>query len=102
MYSNQVFVTDEVKEIVPEFLTLLHGIIDSPDIPLNVSRSYLQSDRNVKEITEYITRKVADKLADLFKKDRESFTDKWGMGVFVKYGYVTEEKFAEKAPTLCC
>lgn len=98
LYSNQVFVTDEVKEIVPEFLTLLHGVIDSPDIPLNVSRSYLQSDRNVKKITEYITRKVADKLADLFKKDRESFTEKWeNMGVFVKYGYVTEEKFAEKA-----
>jgi len=98
LYSNQVFVTDEVKEIVPEFLTLLHGVIDSPDIPLNVSRSYLQSDRNVKKITEYITRKVADKLDELFRKERETFTEKWEhMGVFVKYGFVTEEKFAEKA-----
>jgi molecular chaperone HtpG len=98
LYSNQVFVTDEVKEIIPEFLTLLHGVIDSPDIPLNVSRSYLQSDHNVKKITEYITRKVADKLGELFRKERESFTSKWdNMGVFVKYGFVTEEKFAEKA-----
>ena len=98
LYSNQVYVTDEVKEIVPEFLTLLHGVIDSPDIPLNVSRSYLQSDRNVKKITEYITRKVADRLDEIFRKERESFEEKWeNMGVFVKYGYVTEEKFAEKA-----
>ena len=98
LYSNQVYVTDEVKEIVPEFLTLLHGVIDSPDIPLNVSRSYLQSDRNVKKITEYITRKVADRLDEIFRKERESFAEKWeNMGVFVKYGYVTEEKFAEKA-----
>jgi molecular chaperone HtpG len=98
LYSNQVYVTDEVKEIVPEFLTLLHGVIDSPDIPLNVSRSYLQSDRNVKKITEYITRKVADRLDEIFRKEREAFEDKWeNMGVFVKYGYVTEEKFAEKA-----
>ncbi len=98
LYSNQVFVTDEVKEIIPEFLTLLHGVIDSPDIPLNVSRSYLQSDHSVKKITEYITRKVADKLSELFRKERESFTQKWeNMGVFVKYGFVTEEKFAEKA-----
>jgi len=98
LYSNQVFVTDEVKEIVPEFLTLLHGVIDSPDIPLNVSRSYLQSDRSVKKITEYITRKVADKLDELFRKERENFTEKWeNMSVFVKYGFVTEEKFADKA-----
>lgn len=98
LYSNQVYVTDEVKEIVPEFLTLLHGVIDSPDIPLNVSRSYLQSDRNVKKITEYITRKVADRLEEMFKKERSVFEEKWeNMGVFVKYGYITEEKFAEKA-----
>lgn len=98
LYCNQVFVTDEVKEIVPEFLTLLHGVIDSPDIPLNVSRSYLQSDRNVKRISEYITRKVGDKLAEMFKKERDIFTTKWeNMSVFVKYGLVTEEKFAEKA-----
>lgn len=98
LYSNQVYVTDEVKEIVPEFLTLLHGVIDSPDIPLNVSRSYLQSDRNVKKITEYITRKVADRLEEMFKKERSAFEANWeNMGVFVKYGYVTEEKFAEKA-----
>ena len=98
LYSNQVYVTDEVKEIVPEFLTLLHGVIDSPDIPLNVSRSYLQSDRNVKKITEYITRKVADRLDELFRKEREAFDKHWAdMSVFVKYGYVTEEKFAEKA-----
>ena len=98
LYSNQVYVTDEVKEIVPEFLTLLHGIIDSPDIPLNVSRSYLQSDRNVKKITEYITRKVADRLEEMFRKEREEFDKNWeNMNVFVKYGYVTEEKFAEKA-----
>jgi molecular chaperone HtpG len=99
LYSNQVFVTDEVKEIVPEFLTLLHGVIDSPDIPLNVSRSYLQSDHNVKKITGYITKKVADKLASIFKKDREGFQDKWDeIGTFVKYGYVSDEKFGEKAP----
>ena len=98
LYSNQVYVTDEVKEIVPEFLTLLHGVIDSPDIPLNVSRSYLQSDRNVKKITEYITRKVADRLDELFRKEREAFDKHWAdMSVFVKYGYVTEEKFADKA-----
>lgn len=98
LYSNQVYVTDEVKEIVPEFLTLLHGVIDSPDIPLNVSRSYLQSDRNVKKITEYITRKVADRLDELFRKEREEFDKHWSdMSVFVKYGYVTEEKFADKA-----
>jgi molecular chaperone HtpG len=99
LYSNQVFVTDDVKEILPEFLTLLHGVIDSPDIPLNVSRSYLQSDREVKKITQYITKKVADKLAELFKKDREDYQAKWNdIGVFVKYGTISDEKFAERSP----
>jgi molecular chaperone HtpG len=98
LYSNQVFVTDDVREIVPEWLQLLHGVIDSPDIPLNVSRSYLQSDGNVKKISEYITRKVGDKLSDLFKQDRKSFEEKWrDLGVFVKYGMVSDEKFMEKA-----
>jgi len=98
LYSNQVYVTDDVKEIVPEFLTLLHGVIDSPDIPLNVSRSYLQSDSNVKKITSYITKKVAEKLAKLFKKDREEFQNKWPeIGTFVKYGMLTEQKFHDKA-----
>jgi len=98
LYSNQVYVTDDVKEIVPEFLTLLHGVIDSPDIPLNVSRSYLQSDANVKKITSYITKKVADKLASLFKKDREAFESKWNdIGLFIKYGMISEEKFYDKA-----
>ena len=98
LYSNQVYVTDDVKEIVPEFLTLLHGVIDSPDIPLNVSRSYLQSDSNVKKITSYITKKVAEKLAKLFKKDREEFQSKWSeVGTFVKYGMLTEQKFHDKA-----
>jgi len=98
LYSNQVYVTDEVKEIVPEFLTLLHGVIDSPDIPLNVSRSYLQSDSNVRKITGYITKKVADKLHDLFKNNREDFQSKWkDLGVFVKYGMLSDEKFNERA-----
>jgi molecular chaperone HtpG len=98
LYSNQVFVTDDVKEILPEFLTLLHGVIDSPDIPLNVSRSYLQSDREVKKITQYITKKVADKLAEIFKKDREEYQAKWSdIGVFVKYGTISDEKFAERS-----
>lgn len=98
LYSNQVYVTDNVKEIVPEFLTLLHGVIDSPDIPLNVSRSYLQSDANVKKITSYITRKVADKLNSLFKEDRKAYEEKWDqIGTFVKYGMLTEDKFHEKA-----
>lgn len=98
LYSNQVYVTDEVKEIVPEFLTLLHGVIDSPDIPLNVSRSYLQSDSNVKKITGYITKKVADKLAELYKKERENFISKWDdLGVFIKYGMISDEKFYERA-----
>jgi molecular chaperone HtpG len=99
LYSNQVFVTEEVKDIVPEFLTLLHGVIDSPDIPLNVSRSALQADGNVKKITGYITRKVADKLGEIFNKDREGYQEKWdSVGLFVKYGTVSDEKFAEKAP----
>ena len=98
LYSNQVFVTDDVKEIVPEFLMLLHGVIDSLDIPLNVSRSYLQSDANVRKITSYITRKVAEKLHDLFKKDRADFEKKWDdIGTFIKYGIISDEKFAEKA-----
>ncbi len=102
LYSNQVFVTDEVKEIVPEFLMLLHGVIDSPDIPLNVSRSYLQGDRNVKKISEYITKKVADKLDEMFRKEREKYEEKWeSINVFVKYGMLTDEKFNEKARKFC-
>ncbi len=102
LYSNQVFVTDEVKEIVPEWLTLLHGVIDSPDIPLNVSRSYLQSDPNVKRINSYITKKVAEKLEELFKKDRKSFEEKWdSIGIFVKYGMLSDDKFYEKAQNFC-
>jgi molecular chaperone HtpG len=98
LFSRQVFITDEVKDIVPEFLMLLHGVIDSPDIPLNVSRSFLQADSNVKKINNYITRKVADKLAELFKNDRKSFEEKWGdIGIFVKYGMISEDKFYEKA-----
>lgn len=98
LFSRQVFITDEVKDIVPEFLMLLHGVIDSPDIPLNVSRSFLQADSNVKKINSYITRKVADKLNELFRKDRKAYEDKWNdIGLFVKYGAVTDEKFYEKA-----
>ena len=98
LFSRQVFITDEVKDIVPEFLMLLHGVIDSPDIPLNVSRSFLQADSNVKKINTYITKKVADKLAELFKNDRKGFEEKWGdIGLFVKYGMVSDEKFYEKA-----
>lgn len=98
LYSNQVYVTDDVKEIVPEFLTLLHGVIDSPDIPLNVSRSYLQSDSNVRKITGYITKKVAEKLNELFKNDRSDFEAKWkDLGVFVKYGMISDEKFNDRA-----
>lgn len=97
LYSNQVYVTDEVKEIVPEFLTLLHGVIDSPDIPLNVSRSALQSDRNVKKITGYITKKVAEKLKELFNNDRKQFEDKWeDIGVFIKYGMISDDKFYDR------
>jgi molecular chaperone HtpG len=98
LFSRQVFITDEVKDIVPEFLMLLHGVIDSPDIPLNVSRSFLQADSNVKKINSYITKKVADKLGELFKKDRKAFEEKWkDIGLFVKYGMLSEEKFFEKA-----
>ena len=98
LYSRQVFITDEVKDIVPEFLMLLHGVIDSPDIPLNVSRSFLQADSNVKKINSYITKKVADKLSELFKNDRKAYEDKWSdIGLFVKYGMVSEEKFYDKA-----
>ena len=98
LYCNQVFVTDEVKDIVPEFLMLLQGVIDSPDIPLNVSRSYLQGDPNVKKINSHITKKVADKLEEIFKNDRQSFVEKWeSLGLFVKYGMMTDDKFAEKA-----
>jgi molecular chaperone HtpG len=97
LFSRQVFITDEVKDIVPEFLMLLHGVIDSPDIPLNVSRSFLQADGNVKKINNYITKKVADKLSELFKKDRKEYEAKWGdIGLFVKYGMISEEKFYEK------
>ena len=97
LFSRQVFITDEVKDIVPEFLMLLHGVIDSPDIPLNVSRSFLQSDSNVKKINSYITRKVADKLNELFRKDRKAYEEKWSdIGLFVKYGMLSEEKFFEK------
>lgn len=98
LYSNQVFVTDEVKDIVPEFLMLLHGVIDSPDIPLNVSRSYLQGDPNVKKINAHITKKVADKLDEIFRNDRKAFEEKWeSLGLFVKYGMMTDDKFLEKA-----
>lgn len=98
LYSNQVFVTDEVKDIVPEFLMLLHGVIDSPDIPLNVSRSYLQGDPNVKKINAHITKKVADKLEEIFRNDRPSFEEKWeSLGLFVKYGMMTDDKFLDKA-----
>lgn len=98
LYANQVFVTDSVEGIVPEFLTLLHGVLDSPDIPLNVSRSYLQSDSNVKKISNHITKKVADRLEEIFKNDREQFEKKWDdLKIFIEYGMLTEEKFYEKA-----
>lgn len=98
LYSNQVYVTDSVEGIVPDFLTLLHGVIDSPDIPLNVSRSYLQSDSNVKKISGYITKKVADRLADLFKNGREDYEAKWDdLKLFIQYGIISEEKFGERA-----
>jgi molecular chaperone HtpG len=97
LFSRQVFITDEVKDVVPEFLMLLHGVIDSPDIPLNVSRSFLQADSAVKKINSYITKKVADKLASLFKNDRKAFEEKWSdIGLFVKYGMISEEKFYDK------
>ncbi len=102
LYSNQVFVTDSVQEIVPEFLMLLQGVIDSPDIPLNVSRSYLQSDSNVKKINSHITKKVADKLEEIFKADRTEFNNKWeSIGLFVKYGMITDEKFYDRASKFC-
>lgn len=98
LYSRQVFITDEVKDVVPDFLMLLHGVLDSPDIPLNVSRSYLQSDASVKKISSHITKKVADKLQDLFKKDRPDFEKKWDdINIFVKYGIISDEKFYERA-----
>ena len=98
LYSNQVFVTDQVDGIVPEFLTLLHGVIDSPDIPLNVSRSYLQSDANVKKISRYITKKVADRLAGIFKEDRKGYEEKWNdMKIFIEYGMLSQEDFYDKA-----
>ena len=102
LYSRQVFITDEVKDIVPEFLMLLQGVIDSPDIPLNVSRSFLQADSNVKKINNYITKKVADKLNELFKADRKNFEQKWSdIALFIKYGMLSDEKFAEKANDFC-
>ena len=98
LYCNQMFVTDHVDNIVPDFLTLLHGVIDSPDIPLNVSRSYLQSDANVKKISTYITKKVADRLEEIFKEQREKFEEKWdNLKLFIEYGMLTDEKFAERA-----
>jgi len=98
LYCNQVFVTDQVEQVVPDFLMLLRGVIDSPDIPLNVSRSALQADGNVKKITSHISKKVADKLSEIFKKERESYENKWdGISLFVKYGMLSDEKFAEKA-----
>ena len=98
LYSRQVFITDEVKDVVPDFLMLLHGVLDSPDIPLNVSRSYLQSDTSVKKISQHITKKVADKLQDLFKKDRKDFEKKWDdINIFVKYGIISDEKFYDRA-----
>jgi molecular chaperone HtpG len=102
LYSRQVFITDEVKDIVPDYLMLLQGVIDSPDIPLNVSRSYLQGDPNVKKISNYITKKVADKLNELYKDDKEKFEAKWDdISVFVKYGMLTDEKFYERAEKFC-
>jgi molecular chaperone HtpG len=102
LYSRQVFITDEVKDIVPEFLMLLHGVIDSPDIPLNVSRSFLQADSNVKKINSYITKKVADKLAELYKSDRPAFEEKFAnIGLFIKYGMISDEKFMERAKDFC-
>jgi molecular chaperone HtpG len=102
LFSRQVFITDEVKDVVPEFLMLLHGVIDSPDIPLNVSRSFLQADGNVKKINNHITKKVADKLNELFVNDRSSFESKWNdIGMFVKYGMISDEKFFDKAKNFC-
>ena len=98
LYSRQVFITDEVKDVVPDFLMLLHGVLDSPDIPLNVSRSYLQSDSNVKKISQHITKKVADKLQEMFRKDRPDFEKKWDdINIFVKYGMISDEKFYDRS-----
>ena len=98
LYCNQVFVTDQVEGIVPDFLTLLHGVIDSPDIPLNVSRSYLQSDRDVKKIATYITKKVSDRLQSIFKEDRKGFEEKWDdLKIFINYGMLSEESFYDRA-----
>jgi molecular chaperone HtpG len=102
LYCNQVYVTDSVEGIVPDFLTLLHGVIDSPDIPLNVSRSYLQQDANVKKISSHITKKVADRLLDIFKNDRKQYEEKWNdLKIFIEYGILTEEKFWDKAQKFC-
>jgi molecular chaperone HtpG len=102
LYSNQVFITDNVENIVPDFLTLLHGVIDSPDIPLNVSRSYLQEDSNVKKISGHITKKVADKLSSMFKENRQDFEQKWDdIRIFIEYGMLTDEKFLEKMEKVC-
>ncbi len=102
LYCNQMFVTDSVEAIVPDYLTLLHGVIDSPDIPLNVSRSYLQSDANVKKISGYITKKVADRLEEIFKKERQSFEEKWdNVKIFIEYGMISDEKFCERALKFC-
>ncbi len=102
LYCNQVFVTDSVEGIVPDFLTLLHGVIDSPDIPLNVSRSYLQSDPNVKKISNHITKKVADKMESLFKETREDFEKKWDdIKVFIEYGIISEPEFYDRAKKFC-
>lgn len=102
LYSRQVFITDEVKDVVPEFLMLLHGVIDSPDIPLNVSRSFLQADANVKKINTHITKKVGDKLQELFRNDRKAFEDKFDhIGLFIKYGMITDDKFYDKAKDFC-
>jgi molecular chaperone HtpG len=102
LYSNQVFVTDSVEGIVPEFLTLMHGVLDSPDIPLNVSRSYLQSDQNVKKISNHITKKVADRLDEIFRNERSQFEEKWdSLKIFIEYGILTDEKFYERAQKFC-
>src|SRR5690606_27900326 len=102
LFSRQVSITVEVKDIVPEFLMLLHDVIDSPDIPVNVSRSFLQADSNVKKINTYMTKKVADKLNEMFKSERKGYEEKWNdIGVFVKYGMLTDDKFAEKANDFC-
>ena len=102
LYSNQVFITDNVEDIVPDYLTLLHGVIDSPDIPLNVSRSYLQTDSNVRKITQHISKKVADKLTSIFKENRKDYESKWeNIGVFVKYGMIRDNSFYEKVKDIC-